>query len=609
MGFLAACIGVKDALGILVSRALDGTTPPFRLVMGDGMTARTAMNGGVPEVTLSAEASDAAAIAAEFGIVPVSLQTVYAAVSDWYVSATGTRSGTGTAANDPILPAELSRRLKGVTMTVTGFMTVHYDAAGDPTGTLIETWNTPTGCQVVIQGTPTSLGITGTLTAWIAINTTSTASSYGFTDSALSTAGAWTAPAAAKARIRIVGGARDGLCLAVVKDENTNPTPVPKTARVAPPHLATLTYPFNSSTTFVHTTPVAGDAYVVETLPSLGGVQRAGTFAPNSSVNGVNIGIIFRDINVVDCAIDPPPGNAVAYLNCNVGLMHPIDSGQFFLLGGQCAGVDSNGGKIVAKGVAFAGSQIGANQGATIWLQDCLSQATFMGIDAAAKVRILPGSGDGLQFFDVIAASFAIGGQLLAQAVISGANNGSATMAQITDGGKFPWTVLPTIPGQVLVDNIVYSGWGTGQMVDRLTGSAMFPNVTGAGPAFYTYAIRFTGSAAAIAEFALCRLSSSGTIVAAYFLPDATSNPAIGSNSQTLTLGKRSGASTGGSPTAVATFVLSNANSFGGCTAFEDAPFGSISNGTFTDGNILTLSTTLVGTATVPSGVLIVVTQ
>lgn len=405
-------------------------------------------------------------------------RTAFAATTDWFLSISGTTAGTGTSIGDPITPTELSRRLNGLILTVSGFMTLHYNAAGDPTGTLLITWHTPLGCQLVILGTPTLTGVSGTLTSWVSINTTSTANSYGFTDSALPTAGSWSAQVGN--RIRLTSS---NLCMTIIKDQNTNTSPVPKTARVAPPYLATFTYPFDTASKFVHTIPTTNSAYVVESLPSLGSVQRLGSFAPNSSVNGVNLGIIFKDIKVVDCAIDPPTGLAVAYLNCSIGLLHPIDSGQFFLLGGSCTAVDSNGGKIVAKGTAFStGSQIGANPGATIWVQDCLIQGIILGVASGGSFRVLPGSGDGLQFFDMPATSFAFTGIALIQATISGANNATSPMAQITDGGKCAWTVLPTIPGQIFIDNIVYNSWGTGQFVDRLTGSAMFPNVLGVGP-------------------------------------------------------------------------------------------------------------------------------
>ena len=109
-------------------------------------------------------------------------------------------------------------------------------------------------------------------------------------------------------------------------------------------------------------------------------------------------------------------------------------------------------------------------------------------------------------------------------------------------------------------------------------------------------------SATAVAEFVIGRLSGTGIITSAYFVPTAASAPASGANSQVLTVNIRNGS--GGAALQVAQATLANATPM---TAFVDFSLGAITNANYTDGAVLTATTALTGTATLPAGVWVVV--
>ena len=109
-------------------------------------------------------------------------------------------------------------------------------------------------------------------------------------------------------------------------------------------------------------------------------------------------------------------------------------------------------------------------------------------------------------------------------------------------------------------------------------------------------------SATAVAEFVVGRLVGTGVITGVYFIPTAGSTPASGANNQVLTVSVRNGS--GGAALQVAQATLANATPM---TAFVDFSLGAVANANFTDGFIVTASTALTGTATLPAGMWVVV--
>lgn len=109
-------------------------------------------------------------------------------------------------------------------------------------------------------------------------------------------------------------------------------------------------------------------------------------------------------------------------------------------------------------------------------------------------------------------------------------------------------------------------------------------------------------TSSAVAEFIMGMLSGSGNITAAYFCPMTTSTPATGSNSQALAITRYN--ASGSSQGAVAGASIANATP---ATALTRFTLGAITNGAWSDGDVLTAKTTLTGTATLPAGVWVVV--
>jgi len=402
-----------------------------------------------------------------------------AAVTDWYLSASGIPTASGTDAAHPIPPAELSRRLAGLTVVPIGpsglptnLLTLHYDAAGDPTGGLVISWNLLAPTQMIVFGTPTLTGTSGTLTAWTAIDHSASPKSYGFEDSALPAANAWSAfvgnnADVAPRRIRITSGPRAGLCMAVLKDENTNVPAVPKTARVAPPYKnPAFTFPiqfWNAQPTI----PALGDPYVVESLPNIGWVRNTGV-----NVNGT-AQIFFKDVafsTSVGTSVSLANGEFTAFYDCH----HPwvVSVGPTALYGGSCEYAEARAGLFQATGVGIT-DHWDIYSGTHADISDCLFQGATLNVNAGSRVSCHPG----LQFFDSPGAPLIVFG-LCNAGNLSG--NKNAKGALLNSGGRLTWGMLPTLQNNtgtgsaVLLDGAA-SPWGDGYIANAITGTNVHP--------------------------------------------------------------------------------------------------------------------------------------
>lgn len=110
-----------------------------------------------------------------------------------------------------------------------------------------------------------------------------------------------------------------------------------------------------------------------------------------------------------------------------------------------------------------------------------------------------------------------------------------------------------------------------------------------------------SASTSAITEIAFFCAPVDCVISNAYYLPTAASTPSAGTNTQTLAVTKYDGA--GGSGAAVASAAIANATP---TAAFVPFSLGTLSNTAMSKGNVLSFKSTLAGTATVPTGALVV---
>jgi hypothetical protein len=109
-------------------------------------------------------------------------------------------------------------------------------------------------------------------------------------------------------------------------------------------------------------------------------------------------------------------------------------------------------------------------------------------------------------------------------------------------------------------------------------------------------------STISLVEIAIGGMIGSGTIIGVYYLPNATSTPAAGSNSQAIVINiyNASGVLVG----QLAAASIANATAMTKWVRFN---LGTITNGVYADGYTLTASSTLTGTATLPAGTWIIV--
>jgi hypothetical protein len=110
---------------------------------------------------------------------------------------------------------------------------------------------------------------------------------------------------------------------------------------------------------------------------------------------------------------------------------------------------------------------------------------------------------------------------------------------------------------------------------------------------------------ATVAETAILSLAGAGTVVGAYYLPNAASAPASppATNNMVLLLNIYNAAGTLVGQLASGTLSSSNA-----MTKWARFSLGAITNGLFSDGYMVTATITLTGTATLPAGSWVVTT-
>ncbi len=139
----------------------------------------------------------------------------------------------------------------------------------------------------------------------------------------------------------------------------------------------------------------------------------------------------------------------------------------------------------------------------------------------------------------------------------------------------------------------------------KSTGALMIPDEAGAAinraavcQAEYNVG---TAATAAITEIAFFCAPFDCVVSKVYYLPTAVSTPSAGSNSQALAVTKYDGA--GGAGAAMATASIANATP---TAAYVPFSLGTLTGAAMSKGNVLSFKSTLTGTATVPTGVLVV---
>ena len=112
-----------------------------------------------------------------------------------------------------------------------------------------------------------------------------------------------------------------------------------------------------------------------------------------------------------------------------------------------------------------------------------------------------------------------------------------------------------------------------------------------------------TASTTAITETTLGPLFGTGSIAGVFFLPNATSTPGAGSNSQVLTATMYN--ASGGSGVTLGTLTIANATP---ATKWVRATFAGLASPApaFAAGYSVTIQSALTGTATVPAGIFVV---
>lgn len=452
-------------------------------------------------------------IGVDLGIVSSAQQSIYAAVSNWYLSLSGTATNSGTDALHPITPAEWSRRLKGVNITAAGEVLVTYDAAGDPNGILHITCNIYNGTTLRVTGNATQV-LTGTIDTWTAENT-ATNTGWGITTNAFA-AGDWSSHLYQSLRNTTVG-ARNGIRVFVLGDQNASVPLVAKTCRIPKPYAVNFTYPFSVFSSATPTQFVSGDTYALETLSPIGGISFEGFvdttgFGTRLIIDSLKIG--YSTTFSLGPASIPTYQNSIIYTNCDLGFAGVFSGVNTQIIG--CAAIEmfvqygSNltmiGGGIStsSSGPAFGLPEIG--YGAYMQITDCLfvgGQSQSLEVDDGGLLRLITSPSG---FFD-----FTTGGGVvlvfgLARFRISadfyGTNNALAVQCQ--DGGKFAYaassnlkiaaTNMVDIDGRFLVWNGVTNTWGNAIYHDRISGSSIQIHASGGGPTVIPYSFSANAS-------------------------------------------------------------------------------------------------------------------
>jgi hypothetical protein len=166
-------------------------------------------------------------------------------------------------------------------------------------------------------------------------------------------------------------------------------------------------------------------------------------------------------------------------------------------------------------------------------------------------------------------------------------------------GGVFVPTSQPVVNAQqVLAANFHrYKGRSEAELDRLMLAAAIGVYDTQSTP-------QVTESSADLAETNIFTLSGGGVVVAAYYLPNATSTPGAGSNNDVFLLNIYD--NTGTVVGQLCTATLANATPMTKWVRFN---LGAITNGLFGDGYTITATITHTGTSVVPAGSWILVTK
>jgi hypothetical protein len=413
--------------------------------------------------------------ASRFGLYTAQQKATYAAQQNWWVSATGTTTGTGAASNDPITMAELSARLNNVTLTTTGNMTVNIDAAGDAAHSFYITWNTPINTATLIKGTATTValgGTAGTITTW-RNKTPASNITYGITDTGLPAANSWTAQVGRRLR-----NTTKNTVQWILKDEGS------KVARTSPPYTFSDAYPVNVySGAFNLTQGANADTYVVETLTPLGGIQFVGWEDNSGQIDGnYNARLVVENVSLPFGVVNTSIG--VNFLNSEIGLpQFQASSGPANLIGCKFYQTNVYGANIGIFGsTAMGGGMSGAGGGVT--LQDVTFQGsgTYFSLFGAwsvyqsGDVAVFDGGGStavlliGNGYWEIAGTNYLYG---------NGNNYGVRVI-----GSSFTWgsqkPVITGTTGDLLIEGNAVT-WAQTPYNDRLTGAGANAYGTGFG--------------------------------------------------------------------------------------------------------------------------------
>ncbi|HEV8246710.1 MAG TPA: hypothetical protein VGP93_13120, partial [Polyangiaceae bacterium] len=180
----------------------------------------------------------------------------YSSVAAWTINPT---SGSDAPGSTTVKTgAELSRRLAGAIITQAVTITIVGDLLY-PDYLALDYKRGPGGAVRVV-GTPTATLAAGTFTSVGALNRATPTMGF-MVDTALS--GSWSALGLIKKRIRRTS---DNARAILIKDENAITA---KRVRPSAWHIPSFTNPLNTNALLTATSPVVGDAYVVEQLPKI----------------------------------------------------------------------------------------------------------------------------------------------------------------------------------------------------------------------------------------------------------------------------------------------------------------------------------------------------
>lgn len=372
---------------------------------------------------------------------------------------TGADTNVGSVASPLATWAEFRRRnivaggfaqsLGNVTVTIVGNL-----GQSDPENFM--GMSVPIGTVLIVTHTPATVytSVVGVVTAKAAPNTPQS-----FTDPALPVS--WTASGLVGLRGRITSGARAGTLFWIAKDLGG------KAARLLVPGSTPTTFPFGLTTSFP--TLVAGDPFVIETLPTVDTLIIGGNFPIETGDDAVLSRLVLRDASYTGVAtiVTNTAGSLVSYIGCKLANAYSLLEAYFesainvSVTSGMNLSV-LGGGCLAAAGIVMVGGSVTLNnilvQTGSIQIFDYA--ALFLNGDAG--VFDSPSSGilaEEQGLWDASGGARTYG-------------SGNTAFGAVLQSSKILYTTLPTITGasDAQVDGITKT-WATFPYYDSTTDS------------------------------------------------------------------------------------------------------------------------------------------